>query len=813
MKWKFYLSAVLAAMMTLFVATSCSDDPDPEPIPGKKTTFTVKVKDITAAKATVEVAPSDNMATYYFGVSTKAFYDAAGSDANFLKAELAWFKAQAAEAKVTLEAYLKDVVSKGPDTDTFNDLTGETAYVAYVFAINVDGSMGTDLTKQVFTTPKATEPEPEPEPDIFAITVTDITASSANINVVPTDKAMRYFIDAFSEADYLELGGTPEGIAAYVPGLFARLAETLQMPLDEVVALLTEVGDATYAATEMAQQTKFYPIAIGVNAEGQPITATKVGEPFTTLKGADPSSLTFEIAVTNITDKAADINITPSDNNNTYFFDCQSAKAIDGLTDAEIIQALYDVYSKDGKFETLLSMGPDGLSAETIAQYAPFKPDTEYCVLVFGWADGAATTTLTKKLFKTLPAGPGPDPSGLTFETTVANITDVSVAVSITPSASAETDTYFWDVQKASLVAKFPTDEELIAALFEAYGGAAEFPTYLSTGAVSNSVVDNLKAETDYVVLVFGWHSGGATTGLTKKAFTTTPKPDLPLVESTLFTDLLGDWTATMNGTVTFPVKIAAGANDATAAVYRKLNRLVCLGFECSTEFPMVYRSPEDLIAGKEGEYWVTYPEDAVNDYGPKWFLQIATGDVVTVPANNEIPLHYYKASPAYLLGVNGTKLRTAGDFPTTISADKNTITVTCYVNEGKSYYPSALVKQSTGWGIVLVGTTDLVLTRNTPATAGKKLVSGLPSSHKGGVRHSAIEYLKGVNGVVEHIGKRTNVAVPYRAAVKPAAHRVGLVAHRGMLQHNIKATNHRAADLRSMKSQIRIKPIKVVRK
>jgi len=72
----------------------------------------------------------------------------------------------------------------------------------------------------------------------------------------------------------------------------------------------------------------------------------------------------------------------------------------------------------------------------------------------------------------------------------------------------------------------------------------------------------------------------------------------LPPVESELFTTLQGEWTATMTGRVggmgggievSFPVTIAAGADEQTAADYRAQNRLVCLGFDYDGALSVFY--------------------------------------------------------------------------------------------------------------------------------------------------------------------------------------------------------------------------------
>ena len=66
--------------------------------------------------------------------------------------------------------------------------------------------------------------------------------------------------------------------------------------------------------------------------------------------------------------------------------------------------------------------------------------------------------------------------------------------------------------------------------------------------------------------------------------------------------------------TVTFPVTITTGVNDATTEEYSVANRLVALGFGPEDQF--AYKSPADLIAAG------TSVDDANKLYGPKWFIE-----------------------------------------------------------------------------------------------------------------------------------------------------------------------------------------------
>ncbi len=162
----------------------------------------------------------------------------------------------------------------------------------------------------------------------------------------------------------------------------------------------------------------------------------------------------------------------------------------------------------------------------------------------------------------------------------------------------------------------------------------------------------------------------------------------------------------------TFSLQIAAGVDEATRADYRSRNRLVCFGFGS-----LHYYSPEEMM---EDYYYQAHPDEVRTDYGPKWFLQIAENDVVTVPASDSGPKLFQIGSTAtYLLPTYGDEQRQEGVFPVVVSADCNTITVRPIEDNGL-WYPSAVTLSRWDDRRNLDVVSDIVLKRTSqPAHAG----------------------------------------------------------------------------------------------
>ena len=208
----------------------------------------------------------------------------------------------------------------------------------------------------------------------------------------------------------------------------------------------------------------------------------------------------------------------------------------------------------------------------------------------------------------------------------------------------------------------------------------------------------------------------------------TTAKPVPARVESNLFTSLLGEWevsyqlqqfnlqNVSINGA---RVTIAQGVDATTEKRYREHNRLVILNWPFNvtsqgTHDAPVMQSPEKLM-DYNPDYWGAYPELAYRDYGPKIFLEIGAGDVVTVPTSRSEYLYNWSDSDGifYFFGCDLTNKFTApATFPVTISADGNTLTIGAHqAGEEFSYgiYRPAVFRRSEPWAIALG---DITLTR-----------------------------------------------------------------------------------------------------
>lgn len=229
--------------------------------------------------------------------------------------------------------------------------------------------------------------------------------------------------------------------------------------------------------------------------------------------------------------------------------------------------------------------------------------------------------------------------------------------------------------------------------------------------------------------------------------------PAATKVESTLFDELQGEWTASATvsysyyddnwqvqegeevftspvviGDPTYPEVLPQSVYDlyanygydkeSTDLLYeefkynsqilsedvRSQNRLLCLGFDFCLDFQgnvISARSPYDLFLATD--YNAYDIPSMFYDFGNKWYLQIEADGSVKAPFSSS---RFYPANqwalnqsyPIYLAGIGNNADGEAGylsddeeipAFPVEISADKNTITIKALQAYGYTFYPN----------------------------------------------------------------------------------------------------------------------------
>lgn len=265
-----------------------------------------------------------------------------------------------------------------------------------------------------------------------------------------------------------------------------------------------------------------------------------------------------------------------------------------------------------------------------------------------------------------------------------------------------------------------------------------------------------------------------------------------PHIESPLYKDLAGDWTATATVYVTSyannqqttykktsKAKVSIAAAIETPALDQSIydayaefgwskdkvdgyyedfktqaalfndyrlhyrNRLLCTGwFEKD-----IYDNPSRLTTRtafdlfKATDYQSYDNAELFYDFGPKWYLQIAEDGSVTVPVNqDEMPPMTFAYDYVFFVGGydleanHAFKTHETG-FPVEISADKKTITIKACDVDGKPHYMNAIA----GWGQY-----DAAITE--PVVSEIKLTKGWTDTKASDTRSAGRTYVEKVN-------------------------------------------------------------------
>lgn len=166
-------------------------------------------------------------------------------------------------------------------------------------------------------------------------------------------------------------------------------------------------------------------------------------------------------------------------------------------------------------------MNQVGLSSGTTNEYEDgLKPGSEYCIIAFAMnEDGTLASPVEIKKFTTTK----PEPSDITFDVTVDQITSAEAIFTVVPSNN---DKYFVNVQRASYVDWFIenncVEEEMVASLTSGFSPEV-YPEAYCQGTVTRSTDDflaSIRKDTDYYIIVFGYDEG-LTSGVSLTKFHT----------------------------------------------------------------------------------------------------------------------------------------------------------------------------------------------------------------------------------------------------------------------------------------------------
>lgn len=282
----------------------------PPPPPDEPLTLAIRVSGIEARSATVLVTPSNATDTYYFAVAEAA---ALPDDKALIASDLTAFGQEAQKQGLSLEEYLTRTLSTGNDSYTYsNKLEPETDYAVYAYGLTPEGAATTAVFRESFRTPARQQ---HPSDCTFTMTITDISASEATVDFVPSDNATRYFY-AVLEKEAFDKIQAEGGIFADDMVYFEYLAQQDSRTVEETIRKMTATGTKHQPYVSLSPETDYYAYAYGLEPDGY-VTTELYTEPFRT-KAPERVECTFAVSIEDVTAREATVTIIPSDKTMTY---------------------------------------------------------------------------------------------------------------------------------------------------------------------------------------------------------------------------------------------------------------------------------------------------------------------------------------------------------------------------------------------------------------------------------------------------------------------------------------------------------------
>lgn len=430
-------TTLMSLSLLLLAMVGCKPD-DPEPIKPPVTDepeFEMTIDQVTKSSAHFTVKPLDKQTPYLVMVIDKASFDEFPSIDDYIDDDMQYLFEMAENNDMTIEELLQEVLAVGDTMDEVVGLSPNTEYILYAYHMTYEGEVVSDFAQKSFKTNDYVL-----NSDTFEISVSEVTYTSALINVKPSSTTTPYFLNVVSEEDLTSYGGGQEAYITHLEMLRDYYLSFGRTP-EEMIANLCFVGEKSLTMKNLSAGKKYYAYAMSVDDEFFICSAVTEQE-FSTPRPSE-SSLTFEVDVEEYFYDHIAGTVTPS-NDDPYICTIQMAESLSWYeTEEEYMASIVNELNLwHGGVDSALHTGVTDLST-----YGGLYPETSYIVVCFGY-NGAPNTALFTYEFSTSAANG--DPNKVEFEFEASDITHNSMTVTYKPTEGV----YYF----ASLVPKAQVD-------------------------------------------------------------------------------------------------------------------------------------------------------------------------------------------------------------------------------------------------------------------------------------------------------------------------------------------------------------------
>lgn len=357
--------------------------------------------------------------------------------------------------------------------------------------------------------------EPEDKPD-FVIEVKSITDTSVEFSVTPEDEEMTY-ITMMTTKEYFDEFEDDE---AYIMDDISWLEDAAYdagVDFSDYIEGVLKKGVTSDTQDMLDPATEYVVYAYGLSKRGE-VTTSLYKQVFTTL-ATELTELNFEIAVSDIGYDTATVTVTPDNDKAIYFvnvfsYDDYEYYGGDETAFAEHLTQLRNYYYNLGATadQMVANLGYVGTKS---LQVKNLEAGTKYMAYAIGIDERfIANSEATFVEFET----PAVTLSDMTFEVDITNTYYDRIEGSVTPSNNE--DTYICSVQYALMLDMSGSEEALVESIIEDITTWGNIKDSLRKGVMSLNGINGLQAETEYIVVCFGY-DGAPTTAPHITRFTT----------------------------------------------------------------------------------------------------------------------------------------------------------------------------------------------------------------------------------------------------------------------------------------------------
>lgn len=485
---KMFSHAMIVIMTAAMLASCDKAKPDTEPVappdtpsgqelPEMLSITLLRVTD-TGVQLTCESASEDG--TYYLRIGPAAEADGL-TDEEIQAADAQFFVEEAEALDMTLQEYLELRLDKGTVSVTMGGLESETAYCAYGYGLNMDGTVTSVIERCPFVTLSSEEP-------FVAVSFDSIGPDYAEVTFVPVDDGITYVYDIRPADDYLAMSDEDCIADIVTAGIQDDMIKT---------------GEYTHTFDGLSPETSYTVFAFGYDRTSAQAITSLTRELFESTPEA-LSDFSIEIKAEDITPSSAEISFIPSDKNVTYFYDVLPAAAYEGMSDSEVIEAALGAAGESGLLYYYLTSGDESFSQALVH-------DRDYVAYAFAYDyfSGGAASGLFRHDFTSGHS----DVPQFSVEIEVGEITS-DMATVIFRGSDEETP-YFFYLAKSAELAGLSGDALVEQALsLPGYAGS-----WIERGEYEYSWEVN--PGTEYTAIAFGYDSDIVTTVPFTRSFNT----------------------------------------------------------------------------------------------------------------------------------------------------------------------------------------------------------------------------------------------------------------------------------------------------